>query len=280
MPYTAEISRSNPSCFVILLDQSRSMEDPFGQGPTGKRKADGVADALNRLLQNLSIKCAKSEGIRDYYHAAVLGYADRGVRSAFCGPLSSKELLPISVIANSPLRIEDRSKRVDDGAGGILEQKVKFPVWVEPVCEGGTPMCKALGRARQIVAEWLANHPNCFPPIVINITDGEASDGDPEPAAEAIRKLSSQDGNVLLFNLHTSSSYHPPIEFPDESTELPDDYARLLFRMSSPLPDYMWTMVQDEGIIVNENPRGFVFNADLVSVIRFLNIGTRPSNLR
>src|SRR5262249_53201081 len=110
MPYTAEISRSNPSSFVILLDQSRSMEDPFGQGPLGKRKADGVADALNRLLQNLSIKCAKSEGIRDYYHVAVLGYADRAVRSAYCGALSGRELLPISVIANSPVRIEDRTK--------------------------------------------------------------------------------------------------------------------------------------------------------------------------
>ena len=67
MSYTAEISRSNPSCFLFLIDQSGSMADPFG-GPGGKRKADGVADVVNRLLQNLVIKCAKSEGVRDYYH--------------------------------------------------------------------------------------------------------------------------------------------------------------------------------------------------------------------
>ena len=31
---------------------------------------------------------------------------------------------------------------------------------------------------------------------------------------------------------------------------------------------------------VTDNSRGFVFNADIVSVIRFLDIGTRPSTLR
>jgi hypothetical protein len=55
MPYTAEISRANPSCFLFLIDQSGSMADPFGGG-AARRKADGVADAINRLLQNLVIK--------------------------------------------------------------------------------------------------------------------------------------------------------------------------------------------------------------------------------
>jgi hypothetical protein len=74
MPYTAEISRTNPSCFLFLIDQSGSMEDPFRSGELTKKKADGVADAINRLLQNLVIKCAKSEGIRDYYYVGVIGY--------------------------------------------------------------------------------------------------------------------------------------------------------------------------------------------------------------
>ena len=30
MPYTAEISRNNPTCFVFLLDHSGSMADNFG----------------------------------------------------------------------------------------------------------------------------------------------------------------------------------------------------------------------------------------------------------
>ncbi|MCY0933311.1 hypothetical protein [Streptomyces sp. H34-S4] len=32
MPYTAEISRTNPGCFIFLVDQSASMSDPIGSG--------------------------------------------------------------------------------------------------------------------------------------------------------------------------------------------------------------------------------------------------------
>jgi hypothetical protein len=56
----AEISRTNPSCFLFLIDQSGSMTDLFPDKPT--RKADGVATAINGLLQNLVLRCAKEEG--------------------------------------------------------------------------------------------------------------------------------------------------------------------------------------------------------------------------
>jgi hypothetical protein len=279
MTYSAEISRTNPSCFLFLIDQSGSMDDPFGAGESQRKKADGVADAINRLLQNLVIKCAKSEGVRDYYHVGVLGYgANTGV--AFGGALAGKELVPVSELADNPARIEERAKKVDDGAGGLVDQTVKFPVWFDAVGHGGTPMCDALTRAKTILTAWLADHPSCFPPIVINITDGESTDGDPTSAAEALKALAGDDGNVLLFNLHLSSQRSAPIEFPDNESALPDQYAQLLFRLSSLLPDYMRTVASQEGYSVTDGSRGFVFNAELVSVIRFLDIGTRPSNLR
>jgi hypothetical protein len=37
MPYNAEISRGNPSCFIFLMDQSGSMADAWG-GEAGKKK--------------------------------------------------------------------------------------------------------------------------------------------------------------------------------------------------------------------------------------------------
>jgi hypothetical protein len=48
MAYTAEISRNNPSCFLFLIDQSGSMADNF-PGEVAKKKADGVADAINTV---------------------------------------------------------------------------------------------------------------------------------------------------------------------------------------------------------------------------------------
>lgn len=279
MAYSAEISRANPSAFLFLLDQSGSMADAFG-GDATKRKADKVADVINRFLQNLTIKCGKNEGIRDYYNVGVLGYGAH-VGPAFSGVLAGRELVPISEIGNSPARLEERSKKVDDGAGGLVDQKIKFPVWFDPVANGGTPMCQIFETARRIIADWATQHPTCFPPIVINVTDGESTDGDPSAAADAIKALSTTDGSVLLFNAHLSASSNlAPTLFADSEATLPDDFARLLFRMSSDLTDFMVGEAKREGLAVSASSKGYTFNADLHALINFIDIGTRPSNLR
>lgn len=278
MSYSAEVSRSNPACFLFLIDQSGSMSDPWGK-ESSKKIAEGVADIINKLLQNLIIKCAKSEGVRDYFDIGVIGYGEF-MGSAFSGPLAGKDMVKISEVANLPARIEDRKKKVDDGAGGILEQTVRFPIWFEPIANGGTPMCQVLKHAHTILQDWLYEHPTSFPPVVINITDGEATDGDPSNPAQQLMNLSSLDGNVLLFNIHTSSNTATPITFADKETGLPDEFAKLLFNMTSELPEYMRAIAQKEGFPVTTTTRGFVFNAKPVELISFLDIGTRASNLR
>jgi hypothetical protein len=279
MKYTAEISRGNPSCILFLLDQSGSMGDPFGAGEDRVKKADGVADAINKWLQNLCIKCAKEEGVRDYFHVGVIGYGAH-VGPAFGGTLAGRDLVPVSEVATSPARVETRTKKVSDGAGGLVEQAVKFPVWFDPQANAGTPMCKALDEARRVAQGWVDQHPACFPPVVINLTDGESTDGDPGAAAAAVRAVASSDGETLLFNLHISSNRASPITFPADDTGLPDQYARLLFSMSSPLPPHLLVAARQEGYTVGDGARGFAFNADLVETIKFLDIGTRPANLR
>jgi hypothetical protein len=272
MPYSAEISRTNPTCFLFLIDQSSSMDKPFG-GTSTKKKAEGVADAINRLLQALVFRCTKGMDVLDRYHVGVIGYGPQ-VGPALGGELTGRNLAPISEIAQKPLRVETRTRKVDDGAGGLVSQTVKFPVWFEALAKGKTPMCAALDLAWSIVNDFVMDHRGCYPPMVINITDGEATDGDPRPHAAMIRELSSEDGNVLLFNLHLSSRAEAPIQFPAAEAGLPDDFARRLFRMSSPLPPMMVKAAQGEHRL-SDGAAGFVFNADLVSVIEFLDIGTR-----
>ena len=278
MSYEAEVSRSNPSAFLFLIDTSGSMLDPFGGG-TGRRKAEGVADAINQLLQNLAIKCSKSEGIRDYYEVGVISYG-KDVKPAFAGKLAGKAVAPVSEVANNPARLVERTKKVEDGNGGLVDQKVKSPVWFEPKAAGKTPMCEALRTATQTMSSWVESHPFSYPPVVINITDGESTDGDPSAEAEGLTELATQDGNVLLFNCHISSSSNPSTLFPDTQEGLPDQYAKTLYEMSSRLPETIRDAAKREGFPVSEDTRGFGFNAELVELIRFLDIGTRPSNLR
>lgn len=273
MAFTAEISRTNPTCLLFLVDQSKSMDGPFG-GQQGKKKSEGVADGINRLLQNLVLKCAKSDGIRDYFHIGVFGYGNE-VRPVLAGSSDERPLLPISEVANSPIRVEQRKRMVDDGAGGLIEQVFRFPVWFEPEATGKTAMNAAMEMTKDTIAWFLEQFPDCYPPLVVNLTDGQPTDSNPMGTAQDIKSLRSSDGNVLLFNGHISSSPAPPLAFPSDESDLPDKYAKVLFRMSSVLPPTLMTAARDEGFSVSGPARGFVFNADLVAVIRFLEIGTR-----
>lgn len=279
MAYAADINRTNPTCFLFLLDQSGSMQDAFGNGESVRKKADGVADAINRLLQNLVIKCARDTGVYDYFYIGIVGYGN-SVGSAWGGALAGRDLVPISEIGSRPARIDERNKKVDDGAGGVLDQKVKFPIWFDAVSNGGTPMCQAFNYAKTILSKWVGEHPSSYPPLVINITDGESTDGDPSSVADAVKALQTSDGNALLFNLHISSTTAAPVTFPDSESNLPDQYAQLLFKMASVMPSQMRALAAGDGFVVTESSRGYVFNADLVSLVQFLDIGTRPSNLR
>ncbi|GAA0379102.1 vWA domain-containing protein [Streptomyces olivoreticuli] len=279
MSYTAEISRTNPTAIIFLVDQSASMSDPIG-GEVPQSKADVVSDAINRLLTELSIKCAKEEGVRDYFHVAVIGYGHTSVGSAFNGELAGRDLVPLSQVADSPFKVETRTKKVPDGAGGLVETETKFPIWMVPVANGGTPMNRALQYADSLVSRWVQDHPGSFPPIVLNLSDGESTDGNPANAAAAIGAQATADGAALLFNLHVSGAGGRPVTFPDTDAELPDEHSRLLFAMSSVLPSHMRSYAASQGQRVSELTRGFVYNADITSVVQFLDIGTRATELR
>jgi hypothetical protein len=278
MSYTAEISRNSPTCFVFLVDQSTSMEEQIG-GEVPQKKAEVVADAINRLLTELSVKCAKEEGVRDYFHVAVIGYG-AAVGSAYSGVLAGRDLVPLSEVADNPARVDERRKKVPDGAGGLVETTVAFPLWMEPVANGGTPMNRALRYTENLVRGWIERYPGGFPPIVINLTDGESTDGSPVDAASAITTQATADGAVLLFNLHVSAAGGSPITFPNSDTELPDAHARTLFGMSSVLPSHMRSYAASQGHQTGDTTRGFVYNADITSVVQFLDIGTRATELR
>jgi hypothetical protein len=277
--YSAEISRSNPTCFVFVIDQSGSMSDAFGAGEGGGRKADFVADVVNRTLHDLVIRCTKTEEIRNYYYISVIGYGG-SVQPALAGALAGRDVVPIAELADSPARVDTRTKKVADGAGGLVDQQIRFPVWVESTSGGGTPMCAALDLAQGIVSQWVSEHPNGFPPTILHLTDGESTDGDPTSKGKSITGLKSSDGDALLYTCHVSSTRGQKIEYPSQESSLPDSFAKTLFSMSSALPDSFRRAAKQMGINADEGARGFVFNGDAASVVQFFDIGTRPANLR
>ncbi len=248
-------------------------------GDKATSKANAAADAVNDLLMDLIVRSTLTfgEGPRDYFDIGVIGYGARaGVGPCFGGALKGRELVSVGELAANQLRVEERPKVVDDGSGGLVTTKVRFPVWFDPVAEYGTPMAEAMQLARKVLKPWVAAHNDSYPPIVINITDGEPN-ADPTKAAAALTGIQSDHGAVLLYNLHLSRLAADPITFPSSPAKLPDKYAMMLFNISSEVPSQIREELSQEGYSVEPGMRGFAFNADGGAMIQFLDIGTRLS---
>lgn len=158
--------------------------------------------------------------------------------------------------------------------------------WITPEANGDTPMCRALSAAAVLTGAWCAvpRNRDSFPPIVLNITDGEASDATPQTLlaeAGSIKSVATRDGNVLLFNIHLAGSGTQTSAqcFPSNREELPCiRYADLLYDMSSELP----TCYDD--LILASRPgacppfRAVGYNCPVEELFAMLAIGTASSS--
>ena len=286
MPYEMQIDRANPGCIIFMVDQSNSMLD--GIAGTARPKLDTVATAINRFFAELITSCEKGEDKpRNYFDVGLVGYTtDQNgtaiVRPLFRSALEGRDLVSIADLYDNPLEIEKRQKKefVDDGAGGRYHtgNAISFTTSVRPPAATemfGTPMCGAFAYVSQVARQWIDAHPGSFPPMVIHLTDGEPVDGDPKPFAEDLKALSTSDGNVLLFNCHLSGRDAQPVFLPATDAMLPDEYARDLFAMSSALPDKLRHMAEVKGISAPLGCKAMAFNADAVSLLKLLNVGTQ-----
>lgn len=274
--YSSEISRTKPTAFLFVIDQSGSMDELL---ETEQTKAQFVADVLNKTLYQLVIRCTRSDGVRNYFDVGVIAYGS-SIGPGFAGALSSGVLHPLSEIEANPLRVEERMKRISDGAGGLVDQATRFPVWFDPKSAGGTPMTAAMTQAAQAIAEWCDAHPDSYPPTIIHVTDGASTDGDPTAVADAIKQMGTSDGQCLLFNLHISSSGGQAVVFPASESGL-DGFGKMLFNLSSQFPDHLVTAARDKGYDdVSSEAKFFGYKAGYEAIVDFFDIGTRASNLR
>ena len=154
-------------------------------------------------------------GFCDYFYVGVVAYkTGNHARNGFLGPLSHELLHPVSRIAETPLRVETRMKRVAGEGDDILEQTVKFPVWFEPQSRGKTSMCSGLNATVEVLAEWCSRNSRSFPPTVLHVTDGHPTDGDPEPIAVKIKRLGTEDGTCLRLTSMLMLVLGRPTSFP------------------------------------------------------------------
>jgi hypothetical protein len=277
--YQQSISRKRPGCIMFLLDRSDSMARPWGGGK--ETLAAGAAHAINGILFELCLRAQKGPSlVHHYFDIGIFGYGTRpsaggeGVESAFGGALATRALVSIPEIRQNPIAEEETS------SPDLPGMTVRKPVWVQPMSGYRTPMCEAISVAGDYVAEWTEAHPESFPPIIINITDGIVTDSPYDGAdvrewAQRLTTLGTRDGTALLFNVFVSPETTRDVIFPDTSKGLPEPGPDL-FEMSSELPGPIIRNAANAGVPTVPGSRGFAFNiSDSATLVRIIEIGTR-----
>lgn len=277
--YTQEITRSHRAAFVLLLDQSTSMQQQVQFGRLTATKAQMVAYTANSLITELIDRCRRSDGIRNYYDIAVIGYSGESVRSL----LPREGFNSVAELAQDmpPQTAVAFEEDLPDGTQTLVRHRQRE--WITPLAEGTTPMHEALHMVRDLVEVWCDEEQNAesFPPIVINITDGEPTDCteiDLRDVCTLIKRTATEDGNTLLINIHISTVHRlNSIIFPmQEELSQACNKARLLADCSSVMPAALNEAIREmKGVGAMPPYIGIGYNATVVELLSMINIGSR-----
>jgi len=266
-----QINSSNPCLIVFLVDQSGSMELTYGGNNTIKKK-EHLANSINQTIYEIGLRSISGGGdLKNRFEIAVIGYGrDNDVYSAFEGNLSGRWVVSIKELFDNPINY------VND-----------IPIWISPNAYSATPMVKAFHNVHALTQDWInfknanVNHIDCHPPIIINVTDGEPTDSDGSfrdlfEIADEIKNLGTNFGKSLIFNCHISEIASDPIIFPDNDPKL-DLYSSVMFDLSCSLTPKMVDIAVARGYNINDNSKGFIYNAGTRELVDFLNIGSSPA---
>ncbi len=256
------LGNSNPGCFIILVDQTYSMLESYGDGT----KADQAAHVVNQAIQNLSILCRRGQNIRDRCYVTVVGYGEQ-VECIVEGWMSD--------VYSAFVRLEQVKTQIPDGAGGVVEVEVQDPIWLDPKATGNALMDDAFQHAAEVIERWIPHRPDGFPPVVINITGGAAPRS--HLITDKVGKIMSMrttDGAPLICNFHIPNS-EKKVMFPNERSQFSDEpLAQYLFDISSVLPESLFEHAKYGGFSPELGTKCFGYSHDMVFIWDLLCITT------
>ena len=283
-PYTAQITRNTPTAFIFLVDQSVSMKRITTLNGEQMSLAEAVARIVNYQINELVLRCVKMGETRLYYDIAVIGYGHE-VYSGWNGVLAGRDFVSPEELKNNPFKIilvkeEKRTRK------GVVVKEIEKVQWLEARCDGNwTHVHKALDKAKSLLDTWMKEHhdKDCYPPTIINITDGQFTQVTKEQVvqqANELKAMFTNDGNVLLWNIHITPNNLEQVLLPIGKEELKGDkYSELLYDMSSLLPTRYNQPISDiRGDSVSARHVAMATNTDMTTLIQLMDIGT-PTNI-
>ena len=205
--YTQPASAVTPALIIYLIDASNSMNDAEG----GQTRIQMVQAALVAAFKDMARRSMRDGVIQRRYKIALLAYNDR----------------------------------VTDMLGGIRDLPDALSDGIPAIQTGGiTDMAAGFEAVEQLLTTHLVEYEECPAPLICHLTDGLFTTKDPTPIVKRIAAMHVRDGAVLMENIYMAQDMlrHPPKSWQEwhgvqRAGDLNDDYARFLFRLSSPIPE-------------------------------------------
>lgn len=283
--YTAQITRNTPTAFIFLIDQSVSMRKYTTLYGEEMPMAEAVARIVNHQLNELVLRCIKGSETRDYYDIAIIGYGEKAY-SGWKGELEGRDFVKPSELKEHPYK-KITTKKETRTRKGVKVVEVEEVQWIEAdATESCTRVHHAFEKAKGLLDEWMEKHheKDCYPPTIINITDGEFNGATKEyvlQQANELKSMFTNDGNVILFNIHISADKDVSVTCPASKDEVSfSSLATTMYEMSSLLPMRYSDRIADlrgDGT-PNNRYTAMSINADMSTLIQLMDIGT-PTNI-
>ncbi len=222
--YQILASSKTPGLIIFLVDASPSMNKGF-QGETR-------IDKTNQLLFNLAVKLVqlstKGTTVIPRYRIAMFAYSSKAI-DLLVGIKDIEQVAQLGIPQLTTLDMSDENN--------------------------------AFGEVENLILSEIPNLQDCPAPLVYHITDGDSNRADLILMLQRIMQLITPDGNLIVVNVLVNDSLQAKMSNEQswkgfqsaEEIDLP--YGRLLFEVSSAVPETYRTVMEEYGFAISANSR-------------------------
>ena len=284
--YSSQITETSPTAFVFMIDQSASMKRTTIFQGTKMTLADAAARIVNETINELLYRCVNLNVIRHYYDIAVLGYGNT-TDSAWSGALTGRFFFTTEELYINPYYKITHCQKIHTRQG-ITEKEIIKKKWVESRCDrnsSGLP----LKIVHELIKEWIDHHIDCYPPTIINLTDGmipthyRTEIPLERNSLSELTSLKTDYGNVLFYNIYMEAYSDHKLAYPVNQNDLDRqeiDPNISFYYESSLVPTRYNQAISKIRMDKSGFTRhvGMTVNDDLISLLQLMDIGTSTNN--